>query len=424
MNAHQAHEYIRKRIEADDYTMHVFCYNKLETRFAQNAITQHMNGDFEHVSLQVAFGNRSGIATANRLDEETLDWLIDTAQQIARVNEPDPEYVPSEGACELPPSDDFDEAVAAYPVEKMVDGIIACVRNAEGQDAKVSGLSTRFSRTWNAFSKNGFDGEDRDTFFEHSMTLKKGEAETKVSQGVNRMAQFSMAALIDQLNDQFIALRNPGTVEAGKHTVILRPQAVENLFGMMNYTLDRRQADEGVTPFTDQLGKPFFGERFSLLSTRDDADMVAMPFTNQLLPTRTTHWVRNGVLENQPMDRYWANKVNAEPLARFNTLIPGGAATEEEMMKQAGSGLIVNNFWYIRFIDQKRGEVTGMTRDGVMRFENGKLVGAVNNLRWNEVMHEVTRRILALGPAVLLSPYSKVPTMLIQDFNFVDTTTF
>ena len=94
------------------------------------------------------------------------------------------------------------------------------------------------------------------------------------------------------------------------------------------------------------------------------------------------------------------------------------------MIKMVPKGLIINNFWYIRVIDNKSGELTGMTRDGVLYFENGKIIGAVNNLRWNEIPHDVTKRILSLGESQLVSPDIKVPTLLIDDFNFVDTTTF
>jgi predicted Zn-dependent protease len=94
------------------------------------------------------------------------------------------------------------------------------------------------------------------------------------------------------------------------------------------------------------------------------------------------------------------------------------------MVGMVDRGLIINNFWYIRFVDSKRGELTGMTRDGVLYSEDGEIKHAVNNFRWNEVLHEATRRILALGESIPLSSSSRIPTMLIDDFNLVDTTSF
>ena len=94
------------------------------------------------------------------------------------------------------------------------------------------------------------------------------------------------------------------------------------------------------------------------------------------------------------------------------------------MMQMVPRGLIINRFWYIRTVDTKAGELTGMTRDGVLYFENGKVKHAVNNLRFNEIPHDMTRRILALGKEKLTALSMIVPTALIDNFNFVDKTTF
>ena len=119
-----------------------------------------------------------------------------------------------------------------------------------------------------------------------------------------------------------------------------------------------------------------------------------------------------------------AKEKNAEPQSLYNYFIPGGDATEEEMMKLVPHGLIINRFWYIRTVDAKAGEFTGMTRDGVLYFEDGQVKHAVNNLRFNEMPHDATRRILALGKQESPSPSSCIPTMLIDAFNFVDKTNF
>jgi hypothetical protein len=65
-----------------------------------------------------------------------------------------------------------------------------------------------------------------------------------------------------------------------------------------------------------------------------------------------------------------------------------------------------------------------MTRDGVLYFENGKIQHAVNNFRWNEIPHEVSHRILGSGESIPCNGNFRIPAMLIDDFNFVDTTSF
>ena len=175
--------------------------------------------------------------------------------------------------------------------------------------------------------------------------------------------------------------------------------------------IDMREADEGLTPFTDMLGKKAFGDKFSLLSSIHDTDLHRTPFSSQGVIAKDTKWVDKGILKNMPADKYYAMKKGVEPLNMTNIIIPGEGTSEEDMMQMVPRGIIVNSLWYIRMVDMKKGELTGLTRDGVMYFEDGKIKNAVHNFRWNEVITDVTKRILALGKEDLVRLTMKAPTM-------------
>ena len=420
----KAAEFIRKNCNADDFTFNINNSDNLLTRFAQNGITQHITGEKLDVGLDVSFDSKSGRASVNNLNEDTLKYLIKTAESMAKLNQTDPEFVASEPAHNLPDVDNYAKNTAYLPVEKIVDDIIKCVKNAKGKDAKLSGISQKQVHYTYLATKNGFEGFDNSTSFSHSMTLKKEGVETKVSRSVKDYAKFSMQNLIEQLNSQFDSLNNPVQLEKGKIPVILRPAAVLNWLFYLIWTFDRRTADEGHTPFTDQIGQQFFGENFTLRSSLDDPDLEASKFLNGGIPAETIDWIKNGVIKNMSATRYYAQKNDLKALRPYNIIVDGGNTTEQEMMKMVGRGVIINNFWYIRPTDRKTGEWTGLTRDGVLYFEDGKIQKSVTNFRWNEILHDATKRILAMGPSVQQEYYAKVPTLLIDDFNFVDVTTF
>ncbi len=417
-------DFILKNCEADDFIFRINRTESHETRFAQNAITQHMAGTNYSVNLTVAFGNKTGSASINQLDDESLKYLMDTARQIAMINQPDPEYVPTEPQRKLVEIDNFSEETAGISVEDIVKSIRRCVDNAESKGAKVSGMVEKHLRFHYAATKNGFTGFDRFSDFSHSMTLKKDDVETKVSRGVKNFTDFDLDYLLEQLNFQFDSLQKPEKMDAQKIPVILRPEAVMNLFDFIYVMMNMRDADEGVNPFTGQFGKQFFGDKFTLKSVLDDPSLIAPRFSNSGLPSEPTTWINKGVIENLHTTRYYAKLKNLKATFPFNSYIEGHDSTEQEMMNMVDHGLIINNFWYIRFVDRKRGELTGMTRDGILYFENGKIKHTVNNFRWNEVLHEATRRILALGKSIPHDSNFRIPTMLIDSFNLVDTTSF
>ncbi|MCK5027973.1 MAG: hypothetical protein KAS07_06135, partial [Candidatus Pacebacteria bacterium] len=396
----------------------------LLTRFAQNGITQHITGENLRVSLEVAFDNKTGTATVNRLDDDSLKYLIKTSENMAKLNQPDPEFISSEPAHELPEVNNYSNKIAELPVEKIVDDIVKCVENAKAKNAKVSGISEKNIEDTFLYTKNGFEGFDQSTSFSHSMTMKKEGVETKVSKSVKDYHKFNMSELIEQLNSQFDSLQNPVQLDKGRYPIILHPAAVLNWLVYLIWTFDRRTADEGHTPFTNQIGKQFFGEKFYFRSRMDDHDLATSKFSFDGIPGANIDWIVNGVIKNMSTTRYYAKLKNLKAARPYNVIVEGGTATEEEMMKQVDCGVIVNRFWYIRPIDRKTGEWTGLTRDGVLYFEDGKIKNSVTNFRWNEILHDATKRILALGESVQQEYYARIPAMLIDDFNFVDVTTF
>ena len=54
------------------------------------------------------------------------------------------------------------------------------------------------------------------------------------------------------------------------------------------------------------------------------------------------------------------------------------------MIASTKRGLLLTCLWYIREVDPQTLLLTGLTRDGVYLVEDGEVVGAVNNFRFNE----------------------------------------
>lgn len=423
-NIEKALRYIEKNCKADDYSISIWTKDSHETRFAQNTITQHIAGDNLQLSLEVAYDNKTGKARTNQLDENSLKDLIATAQNTAISNQPDPEYMPTLGKQVYPKPVNLIEATAKLEPAEMVEIVRKSIVHAEKQDARISGMTEKHIQRSIIATKKGLYADSSFSEFGHSMTMKKGEAETKVSFNHKDYAKFKLKNELDRLSSQMDSLVQQKPFEPQRIPVIIRPEALIELISFMSWFMNRRQADEGFTPFTDQLGKNFFGKKFSLMSTLTDKDLIAPPFVSDGLPSEEITWVNKGKLLTMPTNRYWAQEKKAKPSQLYNIYVPGEGTTEAEMMKLVPKGLIINRFWYIRVVDMKRGELTGMTRDGVLYFEKGKIKHAVNNLRWNEIPHEVTRRILAMGESVGVEGYAKIPPMLIDAFNFVDKTSF
>ena len=417
-------QFIKQNANAEDYEVIIIYNDTQNTRFAQNSITQHITGNYIEVYYLCVKDKRVGRASTRQVDEVNLLDTIRKAETIAESNSPDPDNATSMNKEDYPKVQNFYQSIEKLNTEKMVEIAKKCIQNAENKDAVLSGIVSKSIIDFLFVTKNGFEGYDKSSIAELSMTLRKDKIETKVSNSHKDFDRLDVDGILSQLNGQFDSLGEVHDMDYETIPVILRQQAVIQLFSYFNYfLLDRKAADDGLTPFTGMMNQKCFGERFSFSSSSDDHDLYIQPFHKNNVH-RTIEWVKNGVIKNMPTTRSWAQKNELLPSNIFNFVFEGEGVSEKEMMKMVKRGLIINNLWYIRMNDMKTADMTGMTRDGVLYFEDGEVKYAVNNFRFNEGIVEITKRILATGVSTHQSAGVKVPTMLIDNFTFVDKTTF
>ena len=115
----------------------------------------------------------------------------------------------------------------------------------------------------------------------------------------------------------------------------------------------------------------------------DDTDSV---FDNGL-PLAATDWIHDGPLTGAAPDPA-LRRVTGQPVTPVidNLLLEvgAGAGTIDDMVAGTERGLLLTCLWYIREVDPQTLLLTGLTRDGVYLVEDGEIVGAVNNFRFNE----------------------------------------
>ena len=137
----------------------------------------------------------------------------------------------------------------------------------------------------------------------------------------------------------------------------------------------------------NKIGQKVVDERVTLTSDPFDPTSPGNPFSGEGLPTQPITWIENGVVKTLAYDRYWAQKTGNQPTAGGGfgggLRMSGGDKSLEELIASTERGLLVTRLWYIRPVDPRTILYTGLTRDGTFLIENGKIIKAVKNLRWN-----------------------------------------
>jgi predicted Zn-dependent protease len=211
------------------------------------------------------------------------------------------------------------------------------------------------------------------------------------------------------------------SLPAGRYETLLPPTAVSDLLIYLYWSAGAKEAAEGRTVFSKPGGGTRVGERLSsapvtLSSDPRAAGLGCTPFViahasgsdssvfDNGFPLSGTSWIRDGSLDALVSSRHSAALAGLPVTPAIGNLIfataettSAGPPTLEQMIASTGRGLLLTCLWYIREVDPQTLLLTGLTRDGVYLVENGEVVGAVNNFRFNESPVEMLGRLLEVG---------------------------
>jgi predicted Zn-dependent protease len=236
-------------------------------------------------------------------------------------------------------------------------------------------------------------------------------------------------------------------LEAGRYEVILPASGVADMMATLDFgALGGQDAEDGRTVFSREGGGARVGETiatmpFTLYSDPFEPGVECAPFVateassadgsvfDNGLPVGRTPWLRDGVLAHLRYHRAGAAKSGVAVAPYIDNLVlrcsgsDGGSV--DDMVARTERGLLLTCLWYIREVDPATLLSTGLTRDGVYVIENGAVVGAANNFRFNESPVDLLARATEVGAPVrsLAREYGEylnrtiMPPLRIPDFN-------
>ncbi len=257
----------------------------------------------------------------------------------------------------------------------------------------------------------------------------------------------SLRAMEDQLMRRLDWGRKTVSLEAGRYEVILPPSGVGDMMATLAfYGMGGQNAEDGRTVFSKEGGGTRVGETvsalpFTLYGDPAEPGIECIPFVatgasgsevsvfDNGLPLARTDWIRDGALAHLRYHRAGAAKYGVEVAPFVDNLVlrcgqhDGGSV--DDMVARTERGLLLTCLWYIRQVDPATALETGLTRDGVYLIENGAVVAAANNFRFNESPVDLLARATEVGTPVRtlgreFGEYMNrtiMPALRIPDFN-------
>jgi len=396
---------VLKMSKADETAVSIQADREANLRYAHNEVSTSGETTNIVVSVRASFKNRSGSASINQFDDQSLERVLRRAEETARFSREDPEFMAALGPQQFATRDAYDSGLAGLAPDYRANIAAKAIELGKKKNLEMAGFFTNSSNVAALGNSKGLFAFNRSTLatFSNTARTKEGNGSGWAGTNASRLTEIDPLKLIDSAAKKGELSRNAKQMDPGTYTVILEPSAVADLLMYFSFAVDARSADEGRSFFAKKgggtrIGEKVVSDKVTIWTDPSDVRAPGSTFSGEGLPTRRLPLIENGVVKNLSYSRFWAQKMNAEPTpSPTNLIMKGGSGTIDDLVRQTRDGVLVTRLWYIRSLDPQTILLTGLTRDGVFRIQNGKIRHAVKNFRWNDSPVAVLSNIDAMS---------------------------
>ncbi|MDJ0664140.1 MAG: TldD/PmbA family protein [Acidimicrobiia bacterium] len=403
------------------------------TRFANSFIHQNVAEEGHGVSLRVAVDGKVNAGATTSL--ENLDEFVDNTISIAELQRVDENWPGLAQPLDVTDPRHYDAFTAEATPDDRAGQVADFVAAGSGMRAAgfcetlghdVAFVNTVGHRAFGRYTRATIDG-----IHQTEESAGSGHATSRRFVELDGSAVGATAASrARQGMDAF-------DLKPGEYEVVLAPECVGTIgIFLANYGFNGKQHAEGQS--FAEVGHRQFDAALNLYDDVHDVRAIGVGFDAEGTPRRRLDLIKNGVTEAVAHNRRSAAKAGTHstghgdpgsdqwgPIPAHLFLEPGESSVDE-MIASVERGLYVSTFNYCRVLDPKTLAVTGLTRNGTFMIENGRITGAVTNMRFTQSFVDALAqgRVHAIGSDARFADsefgpgFTYVPSLHLEGWNF------
>lgn len=399
------------------------------TRYANSLIHQNVSERNVRLTVKVYLGKKMGAFSTNRLDDESVMGAVKGAADIARFSPENPEFVSLPGPRPLPSVKSCFESTAEATPEVRAENVLKIINRAKRSGFEAAGAHlTNISETAVGNSL-GVMAYGKATSADLTCVIMSDEgsgfarASSRDLSRIDGEKVAEEAALRCELNRKGVDL------EPGEYPVILEPYAVGELFSFLGGAFSAAAHFEGRSPLSGRMGSLVISPLLSVVDDGLDPEGMPFPFDGEGQPKSRIVLVEDGRAKNVVYDSFSAFREGKKESTGHGSGWGGGSPSNmfvtgskvvgrEDLLSGLDEGVLVTRFHYVRTVHSQKTMITGMTRDGTFLVENGKIKGAVKNLRFTESILRALEGVVGVSEDRQLCGNVMVPALHLEKFNF------
>ena len=418
------HEIVERALaasRADECIVMVGTDHTVNMRWANNTLTTNGAARSHEVTvISIVHGNDGKRAASVTRSGVEVDDVADLAAQSAAAAAESQVADDAAPLVESRNSDDWDTAAGETSVgdfARVTEALAASFDAADAAGEGRYGYAEHSVGTVYLGTSTGVRLRHVQPAARVELTGRSGDGSRSAWAGVSTGAitDVDVAALEADVRQRLAWSNRRVDFPAGRYDTVLPPSAVADLFIYLYWSMGALDAHEGRSVFSRPGGGTRVGEQLTdvAVTLRSDPAMPAQectPFVSTPvsgressvfdngLPLTRTDWIRDGKLAALLQTRHSAQITGLPVTPGIDNLeltTPSGEGDISSLVAGVERGLLLTCLWYIREVDPQTLLLTGLTRDGVFLVENGEVVGAVNNFRFNESPVGMLRHVTA-----------------------------
>lgn len=364
------------------------------------------------IGLRVIKHGRIGFASSSRPDD--AETLVEIALELAPFGAEARFHLPPASA--YPSVDVYDPAVAAVPVEemvqlgqRMVDGVLTSAPDVLC-DAEVRKVSQRLR----LLNSAGVDVEYRKSYFRAGVSAQRVRGTDMLWVGDGEVSSRPITetdTILSHTLTQLERARENVPVRTRQMPVIFTPDGVAGTLMLpLSIAFSGKNVLQGSSPLVNSLGQQMYDERLKIV---DDPLIPWRPGSRMAddegLPARRVTLVENGVVRSFLYDLQTAGQAGTESTASAHRAVPTqpaiassaivitpGTVSFDDLVAGIDEGIVVEHV-----IGASQGNVMGGEFSGNVvlgyKIEGGTITGRVKNTMVAGNAHTLFKRIGALG---------------------------
>jgi predicted Zn-dependent protease len=281
---------------------------------------------------------------------------------------------------------------------------------------------------FNWFESSSFNF-DWSLYHQADKAVKCGYADTRWDDALLRR---KMGEGAEQLE---VMKRAPRKIEPGSYRAYLAPAALNEIMGMLSWGgFGLKEQKTKRSPLLRAVeGRASLDSRFSL--SENVAGGIAPGFgcSGFLRPDSVSLFTGGALVDSLVSPRsakeYGVATNGAGPSEMPDSLdLEGGDCASDQLLHDLGTGIWINNLWYLNYSDRSSCRITGMTRFATFWVEDGEIIAPIDVMRFDDTLYRMMgeglvgltkERELIMDPGTYggrSTSSARLPGALIADF--------